>query len=573
MCAGAAPDSAVINCSNTTCNCGQLICPELVQNNCTVTYYGSATAYATAMACSSNIMCPKRSGDCIVNCSNIHACNQVNMACPQGNCITNCDYSTSCQYLTANCSGGNCLINCEGNDTCQYSNIKCTSGICTLNCRGEGSCGNSTVLCSPYGYCNVYCESYSVTACQFSEFTCQAGGNCVFYFTSQTVPRNIGHFVSITCQENSKCNIVCTGNSTRGYYYSPYYGLCSHSHITCPRESGNCTVECSSVGSCHLSDITCGRNSNCLSCSGKYSCQRANINFFDESMPVLNCTGHNACRYIDITCPPNNNCKINCNGVNSCDYAEVICPIENECMINCDGGSSCSQARVTCPPDSNCNIHCDGQYSCWNARVTCPTGNYSCNILCTDPQSCSNLMITSTHNVYLQCCGSETRCAGTTVVPTSTECRDRDEITCSTESNCIINCNDWGSCYYTEIVCNTESNCTVNCDGDYSCYYAKVTCPSGHDCNINCAGYSSCDVSEIICPTNSNCTINCVWISCAYARVICPTGDYSCNILCTRYGSCSNLSITNTHNVYLQCCGSETRCAGPSVNASSIECL
>ena len=209
--------------------------------------------------------------------------------------------------------------------------------------------------------------------------------------------------------------------------------------------------------------------------------------------------------------------------------------------------------------------------------MTCPTGDYSCNILCTDPLSCYNLMITNTHNVNLQCCGSETRCAGTSVVATSTVCRDRDEITCPTGSNCTINCNNYYSCYYTEIACTAENNCTVNCDGTDSCDYAKVTCPTNHYCNINCRGIFSCHFSEIICPTNNNCTVNCESgfgksISCYDARVICPTGDYSCNILCTDPLSCSNLSIVNTHNVYLQCCGSETRCAGPSVNASSIEC-
>ena len=241
LCAGAILDSVVINFHNTTCNRGQLICPELMQNTCTVNYFGSANA----IACSSTgIMCPNSSGDCTINCINSYACNQTKLLCFQGNCITNCDYSTSCQYLTANCSGGNCLINCEGNDTCQYSNIKCSRGNCNLNCRGEGSCDYSTVLCPPYGNCNIYCESYTGSACQFSEYTCQVGGNCVFHFARQTIFRTIGHFVIITCSENSTCDIVCAHaeNLTAMYHIYPHLqsGECSYSNITCPRE--NCGV-------------------------------------------------------------------------------------------------------------------------------------------------------------------------------------------------------------------------------------------------------------------------------------------------------------------------------------------
>ena len=266
----------------------------MVQNNCNINYYGSTTCSLTG-----NI-CPSRSGDCTVNCINSYACNQTKMLCSQGNCITNCDYSTSCRNLIANCSGGNCLINCEEIDTCQYSNIECSSGNCTLNCRGEGSCDYSTVLCSPYtGQCNVYCESYSVTACQFSEYTCQTGGNCVFYFARQTIFRTVGHFVIITCRENSTCNIVCAyaENLTAMYHIYPHLqsGECSYSNITCPRESGRCTVECSGFAACSYSNISCGQDADCLSCSGIYSCLGASVIFPNESKPVMNCIGLGSC--------------------------------------------------------------------------------------------------------------------------------------------------------------------------------------------------------------------------------------------------------------------------------------
>ena len=183
---------------------------------------------------------------------------------------------------------------------------------------------------------------------------------------------SIGSNAEITCLENSTCSIVCAGNGT-----TTNYELCGYLRINCREENARCTVECSGYRACRYANIICGRDRNCLSCSGKGSCYGAIMTYPDVSMPVLQCTGSDSCWFANITCPPQNNCTINCNGHSSCNYA----------------------------------------------RVTCPTGDYSCNILCTDPLSCSKLSITNTHNVYLQCCGSATRCAGISGPMTaSTEC-------------------------------------------------------------------------------------------------------------------------------------------------------
>ena len=217
----------------------------------------------------------------------------------------------------------------------------------------------------------VVCLVLMFVACFFLIFelpqntnTTQGDNNSSLYST--------GSYAEITCLENSACSIVCAGIGT-----TANYGLCGYLTVNCSKDNAKCTVECSGYRACGYGNIICGSDADCLSCSGEGSCYGTAIMFPDVSMPVLPCTGSDSCWFTNITCPPSNNCTINCNGKSSCQ----------------------------------------------NARVTCPTGDYSCNILCTDPLSCSNLSITNTRNVYLQCCGSATRCARTSAsVATSTEC-------------------------------------------------------------------------------------------------------------------------------------------------------
>ena len=474
---GVIPNSALIECQVTPCRYEQLVCPE--QDNCTVHCY-DLRPYACFQT---GVVCPSGRGDCTVNCDDSYACLQANTTCPQGDCTVNCenDYTClssamecsgdnclftcggqgSCSHSAMECSGsscffdcerrdscsnsimkcsGNCITNCNYESSCQYLFLQCYGGNCTLNCRDLYSCRYSTVLCSSDkdGLCYVYCNGDD--ACRDSDFTCPVGGNCVFHFEGVHSSSNrIGYNTNVMCKENSTCHVICAGRS------SSNIDQCDNSHITCPRESGRCTVECSGYYACWEANIACGRDRDCLSCSGESSCYGATISLSTTDMIMLNCSGQHSCRYSRITCPANNNCAINCYSQYSCyeakmtcpanstctincqgqyscsGTAEVTCPTESDCTINCDGQYSCQNARLTCPANNNCTINCDGQYSCNNARVTCPTGDYSCNILCTDPLSCSNLSITNTHNVYLQCCGGLS-CAGTSVTPASTEC-------------------------------------------------------------------------------------------------------------------------------------------------------
>ena len=197
-------------------------------------------------------------------------------------------------------------------------------------------------------------------------------------------------------------------------------------------------------------------------------------------------------------------------------------------------------AIITCQENSTCVIRCTGssRYAdnqCSWSRITCPTENGDCTIKCSGRSSCQSSTIMSGPRGDSLTCSGEYSCNGAT-------------ITCLTDGNCL------------------------NCTGQYSCNSATITLSSTSVANLNCTGRHSCQSSTITCSASNNCTINCDGqYTCQNARVTCPTGDYSCNILCTDPLSCSNLSIINTHNVYLQCCGGLS-CAGTSVTTASTEC-
>ena len=430
---GTIPNRFLIDCEDTTCRYQQLVCPE--SDNCTVYCYDSRP-YACFRT---DVFCPSGGGDCTVNCDNSHACIQANTTCPQGNCAVNCQNDFTCQTSVLRCSGDTCFLDCRGQESCSNSVIECSTGNCTLNCTHYYSCRDSTVYCSPYGLCTVNCYSdsnqFTHRICYQLKLFCPANGNCIFNFDGRSYGHRLGDDIAVTCKENSSCAIRCT---------SSYYSTCYSSHITCPRYSGDCTVECSGNSACQESTIECGPGRDCLSCSGKYSCDNSTLRLYSIDTANLNCSGPWSCRYSNIgcqnndcivtcagdtacqharfTCSDRNGCIINCVAQSTCQYASFTCLTSDECTINCAEESTCQYASFTCPANNNCTINCDGQYSCQNARVTCPTGDYSCNILCTDPLSCQNLSVTNTHNVNLLCCGGETACAGTSVVPVSTDC-------------------------------------------------------------------------------------------------------------------------------------------------------
>ena len=225
--------------------------------------------------------------------------------------------------------------------------VECSSGNCTLNCTDDYSCRYSTVNCSPYGLCTVNCYSdpnrHTYRTCDRLKLICPAKGNCIFNFNGGI---SLGDYIAVTCEENSTCAIRCTSTDRR---YT-----CWGSHITCPRYSGDCTVECSGPSACERSTIGCGPG------------------------------------------------RVSCSGQDSCKDTHFICPANNNCTINCDGQYSCQNARVTCPTgDYSCNILCTDPLSCPNLSIT---NTHNVNLLCCRGETAcagTSVVATSTDCPYI----------------------------------------------------------------------------------------------------------------------------------------------------------------------------
>ena len=276
------------------------MCPE--SDNCTVHCYDSRP-YACFRT---DVFCPSGGGDCTVNCDDSYACIQANTTCPQGNCVVNCQNDYTCQTSVLRCSGENCLLDCGGQGACSNSMVECFGGdscTLTLNCTDQDSCQDSTVRCSQNGLCTVNCyaeyNQYTENICRGAEFNCPERGICSFNFDGGNRGLGVGRDIEITCEENSTCAIRCTSSPDH------YSSLCYTSHITCPRYSGNCTVECSSRSACGLSTIECGPGRDCLSCSGPDSCRWSTLRLYSINTANLNCSGLGSCQYSNIGCQSN----------------------------------------------------------------------------------------------------------------------------------------------------------------------------------------------------------------------------------------------------------------------------
>ena len=238
---------------------------------------------------------------------------------------------------------------------------------------------------------------------------------------------------------------------------------------------------------------------------------------------------------------------LHCRGRQSCQSSTVICPSEGQCNVYCDGDNACQFSDFTCSEGGTCLFHFEG-----NELSVEQVGAYA-TILCKENSVCKIICAGKSRNIDNQCF--------------------RLSITCPQEGGkCTVECTGGShTCQYANIICGRGNDC-LNCSGKFSCLRATITFLNGSKSILNCTGPSSCQYANIICPVNSNCTVNCNDSnSCNYARVTCPTGDYSCNVLCTAFRSCSNLTITNTHNVNLQCCGGQS-CTRMGISPTSTDC-
>ena len=330
------------------------------------------------------------------------------------------------------------------------------------------------------------------------------------------------------CLPDDDCSVHC--------YDSRQYA-CIGSHVDCPSVVGNCAVNCDDAYSCLQANTTCSQG-NC----------------------TVNCEGDYACQYLDYECS-GANCLLDCYGEESCQNSVVDCSSEH-CALECDGtgdSNACNSITYECAGE-DCSLNCPGHGTCRN----------------------SNIKAVSSNSFYWHCWKG---CSGSTLTCTSKTCH----VNCENYFGCnsitflydaaesfTLVCNDFGhgftcgSLNILPVPGSSPGSLTVGCYGNYVCRgNTEITCPSGDSCVVNCQGPGSCDGLIVTCPAEGDCTIECG--SCHSAQITCPVGDHRCNILCVDPNSCGSLSITNTHNLHLQCCGG-TACSGVGIAPDSTEC-
>ena len=458
----------------------------------------------------SSVDCPSIAGDCGVNCTDPYSCLGTSSTCSQGNCTTNCETDYSCQYFDYQCSGDNCLLDCDGEEACQNSVVECSSEHCALECDGTGDSN----------------------ACNSIAYNC-TGENC-----------------SVNCPGHGTCrNSVINAMSSNSFDWHCWKG-CSTSTLTCT--SKNCHINCENYFSCNSIKFRYGSAETfslvCNDFGAGFTCGSLDIQPIADLSPghlsVL-CVGSYVCGGgVTIVCPPGGSCFINCLG-GTCGGLILTCPAGGDCVLQFEGVTRSGVAynsRITCEDNSNCHIMCTGSDPdrvdvCRLATFDCSSDSAQCSIEC---------------DSYFTC--------------------HQSTMTCST-SNCIT-CSGYQSCYQSSITLTGEI-ANLNCSGpNYACSSSRITCVDNDDCTIHCTNSYSCsENTRMNCPENGDCTIDCSGEnSCDRARITCPVGDYTCNILCTDPFSCASLSITNTHNLYLQCCGG-TACSGVGITPNSNECF
>ncbi len=367
-------------------------------------------------------------------------------------------------------------------------------------------------------------------------------------------------YEQLVCPDRDNCTINCND-------MEPY--ACFRTGVVCPSVLGDCNLNCDDSFACIQANITCPQGNCDVNCPSDYSCQSSVMQCSGDNC-LLSCEGRESCSYSTIE-SLGENYLINCEGQDSCSYLDFECWGES-CRTNCYEEQSCSRSNLDCF-NGNCSLHCTDYYSCEYLTIRCSQGAF-CDINCISHRfgACSNTEFV---------CEQGSTCVfnfnggySGIYIGSSTD------ITCEENSICSIRCTGLSSisanrqCIYADIICPANNGeCNVECSGYLSCYSSRIRCGPGPKSAMNCIGLSSCQSSAITCPANNDCTINCDGqYSCNNARVTCPTGDYSCNIRCTDPLSCQGLSIINTHNVNLLCCGGPTACAGASVVPTSIDC-
>lgn len=178
--------------------------------------------------------------------------------------------------------------------------------------------------------------------------------------------------LTINCQSNEDCQILCHGNNA-----------CENTKIHCPL-NGYCNIECSGDKSCQDSIINstqsigdfsllckanAGANDQCnnITVLGSQLYNQTDYKFDIECMDTRSCTES------DISCPKYGGCDILCNDRASCRESIINGPINNDLNISCNGVNSCVSSIFDAPQSSKLSVTgCEQDGSCLDLVIYCP---------------------------------------------------------------------------------------------------------------------------------------------------------------------------------------------------------
>jgi len=133
-------------------------------------------------------------------------------------CIFDCSQPNACNDLTLECtstdSGTFCDILCTENSNCSGTKFLCNSDYCSSTCR-DGNCQNFDMVCESDTRCSMYCNEEST--CAQSTFDCTAD-ICVLGCSERTSICDVEY----TCESDSCfCDDDSNGNAQKAGQYCP----------------------------------------------------------------------------------------------------------------------------------------------------------------------------------------------------------------------------------------------------------------------------------------------------------------------------------------------------------------
>lgn len=115
-------------------------------------------------------------GVCQIDCTEVQACRDATMACPEGYaCELTCDSVEGCRGATLTCPDVfPCTVTCLGSSSaCRRLDVVCGSGVCETSCGDRDVCQDLEIDCGS-NLCRLTCDAAQKDA----ELNCEAACGC-----------------------------------------------------------------------------------------------------------------------------------------------------------------------------------------------------------------------------------------------------------------------------------------------------------------------------------------------------------------------------------------------------------